>query len=130
MPNPSTMRLATNKLPRAAGDSEDAELSVSRAGGETDANIRRWVGQFEQAKNEQRRTKIVQGFKVSIVEVEGTYSGGMGAAAGAHANWALMGAIVETPSQPYFFKVTGPAATVHAGKKAFDAMIDSLAPSR
>ena len=127
MTNPNAMRLASHKVPRVAGDSDDAELSISRAGGETDANIQRWVGQFEGAGKEQRRTKTVQGFQVTFVEVEGTYSGGMGAANASHGSWALMAAIVETPPQPYFFKVTGPAATVHAARKAFDAMVDGIA---
>lgn len=126
MPNPSSMRLATNKVPRVAGDSEDAELSISRAGGETDANIQRWIGQFDGAGKEQRRTKMVQGFNVKFVEVEGTYAGGMGASNATHKNWALLGAIVETPPQSYFFKVTGPAATVHAARKAFGTMIDGI----
>src|SRR5207302_1911498 len=45
-PNPSTMRKATYKIPKAAGDAEDAELAVSSAGGGVDANIKRWEQQF------------------------------------------------------------------------------------
>lgn len=124
--NPNAMRLASHKVPRVAGDSDDAELSISRAGGDTGANIERWIGQFQGAGKEQRRTKTVQGFSVTLVEVAGTYSGGMGAANASHKNWVLMAAIVETPPQPYFFKVIGPAATVHAARKAFDAMVDGI----
>lgn len=51
----------------------------------------------------------------------------MGAATGAHAGWALLGAIVEAPEQPYFFKLTGPAATVHAARPAFEALLDTIA---
>ena len=128
MPNPNAMRLETHKVPRAAGDSEDAELSVSRAGGDTDANIKRWVGQFEDAANEQRHERTVHGVKVTIVEVEGTYGGGMGPQADAKKGWALLAAIAEGPGRPYFFKMTGPAATVHGARASFDAMLDAVAP--
>src|SRR6266542_1604659 len=45
--NPSAMRLATFKIPHAASDSEDPELSVTQVGGGVDANIDRWIGQFD-----------------------------------------------------------------------------------
>ena len=133
--NPSTMRIATYKVPHAAGDAEDAEVSVIRAGGTTDANIARWVGQFEDAGKDTRTTKTVRGIKITVVEVSGTYAGGgpmMGAATTApsgHPKWSLLGAVVETPDMPYFFKMTGPTATVRSARPAFDALLESITPS-
>jgi hypothetical protein len=49
-----------------------------------------------------------------------------GGAATSHPKWALLAAIAETSGTPYFFKLTGPLATVKAARPAFDAMIDSL----
>ncbi len=51
-PRPSTspMRVAEFVVPRAAGDPEDAETIVyffGGSGGSVDANIERWVGQFQ-----------------------------------------------------------------------------------
>jgi hypothetical protein len=37
----------------------------------------------------------------------------------------LLGAIVETPRGPWFFKMTGARATVEAARPAFDALLDS-----
>src|SRR6202521_2560460 len=63
----SPMRVAEFTLPRAAGDSEDAQLVVyyfGGRGGSVDANIQRWIGQIQQpggkpssaaAKKETRR---------------------------------------------------------------------------
>src|SRR5687767_6167407 len=48
--NPSAMRKATYKIPKVAGDPEDAELSVSTAGGTVEANVTRWEGQFTEKK--------------------------------------------------------------------------------
>jgi hypothetical protein len=129
VPNASSMRLATYRIPRARGDSEDGELSVTRAGGTTDANIARWIGQFDGSAKSAREERAVQGFKVSVVSVKGSFLGGgmMQAAPSApRPSWALLGAIVETPGSSYFFKLLGPAATVSAARAPFDAMIAGL----
>jgi hypothetical protein len=129
--NPTSMRLATYRVPRAAGDTEDAEVSVTRAGGTTDANIERWLNQFDDRGKDTRAKKDVRGLKVTLVEVSGTYLGGgmMNSPSIPHPGWALLGAVVEAPGTPYFVKVTGPAATVRSARAAFDALIDSLTPS-
>jgi len=126
MPNPSSMRLATYSVPRAAGDPADAEVSVTRAGGDTASNIERWAGQFEGAPAPTPKTHTVHGFEVTVVEIEGTYTNSMASSGKPQAGWALLAAIVKTPGMPYFFKMTGPAATVHAARTAFNAMIDGI----
>jgi hypothetical protein len=127
--NPSPMRKATYKIPRAAGDAEDAELSVSQAGGSVDMNVNRWSGQFEQKTPDVKRTqKKVGDLNVTIIEIHGTFTGsGMpgGPKAPAKEKYALLGAIVET-AQPTFFKMTGPDKTVAAARADFDKFIDSL----
>ena len=123
----SAMRLATYRVPAQKGDSEDADVSVIRAGGSTDANIDRWIHQFEGNPKQVRTQSTVAGFKVTTVEVTGSFMGGgmMGGSGDPKAkpNWALLGAIVETQGSPYFFKMTGPRATVSAARDAFMAML-------
>lgn len=123
VPNPSSMRLATYEIPGADGK---AELSVTQAGGSVDANAQRWVGQFDAAsqKSAKRTTKKIGGFDVTIVEVQGVYSGGMSGDGGA--NTALLGAIVASPGMPYFFKMTGPAKTVTGARAELDQLLASL----
>jgi hypothetical protein len=127
LPSTSKMRLATYRVPRAPGDTQDAELSVVQAGGSVDANAQRWVGQFdeESQKTAKRSTRKVGALDLTIVEVEGTYSG-MGESTSP--GWGLLGAIVAMPSLPCFFKLTGPAKTVAAARADFDAMMASLKP--
>jgi hypothetical protein len=129
VPNPSAMRLATFKIPHAAGDAEDAELSVTQVGGSVDSNIERWIGQFDAAgqKTAKKTTKTVKGWKVTFVEIEGSFSGGMGGG-GPQNGWGLEGAIVETPGMPHFFKMTGPAKTVKAARAELEGLIDTIAP--
>jgi hypothetical protein len=124
-PSPNAMRLATYRVPGGA------EVSVSRAGGEKEANIQRWVEQFDDVGHQGRVEKTVHGLRVVTVDIAGTYVGGamaMGAQAEAHPRWAMVGAIVEGPGLPYFFKMTGPAAGVRSSRPAFDLLIDSIAP--
>jgi len=129
-PNPSPMRLATYRVP-APGGAPDAEMSVARAGGTTEANIQRWLGQFDDAGPDERTEKTVRGLHVTTVEVTGTYLGagmGPGADSTPRPRWSLLAAIVETPGSPYFFKLVGPTATVHAARPAFDGLVGSCTP--
>jgi hypothetical protein len=131
LPNPSTMRLATYRIPRASGDTQDTDLSVVQAGGTADANIDRWLGQFDQAGKDTRTVKTVHGMKVTIVEVQGTYLGGGMMADNqptSNPGWALLAAIVETPGMPTFFKMVGPAKSVAAARPAFGALLASVTP--
>jgi hypothetical protein len=128
--NPSPMRLATYRIPRARGDVADAELSVTRAGGSAEANAERWIGQFDQAgqRMAQRSTRPVGSSEVAMVEVEGTYSGAMSKDGSPQPGWALLGAIVPMPGMPYFFKLTGPRRSVLAARSELGSLLDSLAP--
>lgn len=124
-PNASSMRLATYRVPGGA------EVAVSRAGGNTEANIQRWVGQFDPLGHEARAEKTSHGVHVVIVELTGTYIGGgmaMGAVAEARPDWAMVAAIAQGPGLPYFFKMTGPAAAVRAARGAFDRLVDTITP--
>jgi hypothetical protein len=132
VPNASTMRLATYRVPHAPGDAMDAELAITRAGGSADANAERWIHQFDEAgqKTANRTTRSVGLAEVAIVEVRGAYSGGMGKEGSPQPGWALIGAIVSSPGMPYFFKLTGPAKSVFAARGEFDALIGTLALRR
>lgn len=122
LPNPSTMRIATYRV------GTDAEMAVSQAGGAVDANVQRWIDQFgpDAKKNAKVTTKKVSGLDVTIVEVEGTFGGGMGPGSGGKEGWALLGAIVATPAMPHFFKLTGPAKTVKAARPELDELVGSI----
>ena len=128
VPNASSMRLASYKIPRVKGDSDDAELSVMQAGGSVDANIERWVGQFgEDGKRTLRRSKErIAGLDVILVQLQGTFSGGMAKDARPIPDAALLGAIVVTPGSAHFFKMTGPARTVLAANDELHQLVASL----
>ena len=128
------MRAATYSIPAEAGEAEGGECSVfyfgQGVGGDVESNINRWVSQFEQTDGPQKESKDVNGLKVTIVKIAGTYlapSGPMMMASGKKDNFRLLGAIVEGPQGSVFFKFTGPAKTVNAASAEFDALVQSLA---
>lgn len=127
------MRAATYTIPAAEGDSEPAECAVfyfgGQQGGSVDANINRWVGQFEASAPPARSEREVNGMKVTLVQVAGTFlapGGPMMQSQGKKDNYRLLGAIVEGPQGSVFFKLTGPAKTVGACEPEFNAMVSSL----
>lgn len=129
---PRPMRAATYLAPAAKGDSEGAECGVfyfgEGQGGGVDANIDRWVGQFEGGKAPVRKKERLGGFEVTLVEVEGTFASSMGGPMGPKTpkvGFKLLGAIVEGPKGNVFFKLTGPARTVEASRARFLEMLKS-----
>jgi hypothetical protein len=132
VPNPNSMRKATYKVPRTTGDTEDAELAVSQAGGDLDANITRWEGQFEGGPKAKKTDVTVDGLKVIVVEIEGAFLGaGMGGPAGGKkTGFKMLAAIAPGASASTFFKLVGPLKTVNAARVDFDGMVKSFKLSK
>ena len=98
-------------------------------GGDANANISRWIGQFE---NKDTLKPVVEaadikGHKVTRVRVEsGTFSSGMpGGPTTPQADYGLYGAIIQSKDGDVFVKLTGPAALVSAAAKNFEALVQS-----
>lgn len=130
---PRQMRVATYMVPPADGDAEGGECAVfyfgSGQGGDVDANIERWAGQFENATAPQRSSKTVNGLNVTLVQIAGTYlapAGPMMEATGKKENFRLLGAIVAAPEGFVFFKFTGPSATIAGAEAEFNQLVGSL----
>ena len=138
-PPSSSMRVAEYLLPGEAFKAADAGLAVfyfgRNQGGGLEANIERWYGQFTQpdggsTKEKSRRwEKEVSGLPVTLVDIKGTFnSGGMGGGQGPQAGFRMLGAIVQSPAGSFFFKLTGPEATVEGWAASFDQYLDSIQP--
>lgn len=134
VPKESAMRKATYAVPKAEGDPEDAELAVfyfgPNSGGGIEPNMKRWVGQFSDIKDEDvhRSERNTGGHAQHLVEVKsGTFASGMpGAPSVQKKDYGLLAAIVETSSGHYFFKMTGPAKTVEKARPDFLALLDGI----
>ncbi len=129
------MRAATYDVPAAAGDTEGAECAVfffgAGQGGGVQANIDRWLGQFQEkpATAPVGKKQTIGGMSVTTIEHGGTYLAGGGPMQPSKTpktGYQLVGTIVEAPEGNVFFKLTGPAKTVKAARAAFDKMLSSL----
>jgi hypothetical protein len=134
----SSMRVAQFALPRAAGDAQDAELVVyyfGGSGGTVEANIERWVGQMRQPDGRpssvvaKRQSRTVNGLKVTVVDVPGTYVAEMTPGSPQRhnsPNFHLRAAVIETSNGPYFIKLTGPVKTIAAAEKQIEQFLASV----
>lgn len=125
----SGMRYMSYQIPPAEGDKEIAELNVFILGGDIESNIQRWVDEFSNfdPKTLSRSDRVVNDMTQAVVEIpKGTFNGGMGSGGPAD-DFGLLGAIVVTPeNSTYFFKMTGPSATVAAARAPFYQLLDSV----
>jgi hypothetical protein len=133
LPRKSPMRVATYSIPQVKGDSEAGELAVfyfgPGQGGAVDGNVERWASQFGKKLSEvERSNREVNGLKQHVVEIpKGDYSSDMmGRGGDKKKDYAMLAAIVQSPSGSYFFKLTGPEKSVTAERKAFFEMLDSV----
>jgi hypothetical protein len=139
-PPSSSMRIAEFSLARAAGDKEDASVTVfffgASQGGNVQANIDRWVGQMAQPDG-QPSSKVAKtttaptasGLKLSIVDVSGTYVAEVAPGSAERFNkpgFRQIAVFVATPGGPYFVKCLGPSATIAKWHDSVQAFLRSV----
>jgi hypothetical protein len=125
----SGFTLAEFSLPRTEGDSADARLTVTLAGGSVEANVERWRQQFgEKPERESKQELKIDGVPVTVLDLAGTYSGqAMGMASPPEKTGIrMLGAIFPVGGQLGFVKCTGPERTVTAHADEFHAFLQSL----
>jgi hypothetical protein len=127
----SSMRMAQATIPGSGGPGELGVFFFGPGqGGSAEANLQRWSGQFEGGAAPQRGSFTAHGFKVTWIDVAGTMEPvtmGMGPRS-AQSGYRLLGGVVEGTGGPWFFKATGPDATLGPQREAFLAMLRSVRP--
>jgi gluconolactonase len=91
-----------------------------------DANIERWVGQFEE---DGRKVRVLAGEssqgKYTLVDLSGAYNKPIGPPfarkSKRQAGWRVLNVMLETDRGPYFIKLDGPAKTIAAVETEFRA---------
>jgi len=130
----SPMRRAQYRIQGPAGAAECAVFYFGPGqGGDAEANAARWASQFQSsgggpAGEVKRSTVRVGDISVLMVQVAGTYVGGMGGGPTGpeQPNHMLLGAIAQGPDANWFFRLIGPRGTVEAQRPAFEQMIQSI----
>jgi hypothetical protein len=124
----SGMRLAQAVVPGPAGPGELAVFHFGAGqGGGVEANFERWLGQIEllAGSTPERGELAAAGFKVSWIDARGTLlPSAMGSGPTTpQPGFRLLGAVVEGEGGPWFFKVTGPEATLAPEREAFFGLL-------
>lgn len=130
----SSMRRAQYAIEGAAGRAECVVFYFGPGqGGDAPSNVERWAGQFRGPDggpvSPETRELALEAGTALLVEIKGSYDGGGpmgGTTAEPRPGSMLLGAIVPGPDANWFFKLTGPEATVIAARADFEAMIASV----
>jgi hypothetical protein len=127
--NASAMRKATLTIEAKGADKPMEAVFYyfgGGQGGDVDANIQRWIGQFQSTNDVKREDVEIEGVKVTLVKATGTYmDGAMFGEKTARENWALLGAIVPGKEAPVFIKLTGPKDAALSTYDTFKALATS-----
>jgi hypothetical protein len=96
-------------------------------GGDTEANITRWLGQFEGTPTSKREELTAGSKKIALVIADGTYLDGppFGGTKTPRPDYTLLGSIVPAGDANVFIKLTGPKADVAKAMEAFKALSTS-----
>jgi len=131
----SSSRLAQFVVP-GPDSANSAEIVVysfgSTPGGNVEANLTRWRGQFSTPDGSPVPEKVTRdssgAFPITIAEYRGTYRRGIGngSADSVRTGQALISAIVETPKGALFMQLFGPAARVLAERDVFVRFVKDL----
>jgi hypothetical protein len=132
-PPASSMRTAQALIPGPGGVAEMVVFYFGPGGGGgTEANLERWIGQMQVAEGiePERGSFEVGDLQVTHVTVHGILlPSNMGTGpTEPQPNSMLLGAVVEGPGGPWFFKVTGPAATLEGERDTFLDMLKTVQP--
>jgi len=140
----NNMRVYQATLPKAEGDTEDAELVVfffgEGGGGGVKANIDRWKTSIKppEGKKIDDVSKVtemkVNGDKVTLTYLdiaEGMYLSkkqpfNPNSPTVEKDGFRMLGVVIECDKGPYFVRVTGPKKTVEKHKKAFDEWVKGI----
>jgi hypothetical protein len=126
----SPMRKAQLSVPGGEGNAP-ADVTFfhfgAGQGGTVQANVDRWFKQFSGGDTD-ARTEQVGKRKVTFVKASGTFSSGMpGGPTTPLKDYALRGAILESPAGDVYVKMTGPQSVVKQSEQAFEKMVRDAA---
>jgi hypothetical protein len=125
----SSFRKAQFSIPAAEGDKEPAELVVFSFGGETggvDANVQRWINQFEEKDRAVKSTTgEIAGGSYVFVDIAGTYNMPIGPPiqrqSKAVPGSRVLNVMLTANGEVYFLKLAGLDKTVAAQADALRA---------
>jgi hypothetical protein len=134
----SRMRLAQFRLPRAKGDSADAEVTIFKGfGGTARQNVDRWKQQFlaPKGKSIDDVSKVseikIGGHEATYLDIHGTYLYkerpiDPASKTEKRPDYRMLAVHFEGPENNYHVRLVGPAKTVEQYKKGFDGWLKAF----
>lgn len=124
----NTMRMAQFRLPRAEGDSDDAELALfvfPGGSGTVEQNLKRQEAKFEITGKPEVREINIGGVKGTYQDIKGTFLKKFppfapDAKITRISDYRQLYVIFETGGKQYYMTLLGPAKTVEKHKAAFE----------
>jgi hypothetical protein len=120
------MRKAQLRAPGKDGAADVVFFYFGPGGaGGVQANVDRWIGQFQKVEGKKTESKKIGGTPVTFVEASGTFL--VGPPFGQKvpkAGYALRGAIIGAKGGAIFIKMTGPKKTVDKATADFMKMTE------
>jgi hypothetical protein len=122
-------------VPAVEGDTNDGRVTMMGAGGSIEANVNRWIGQFQQpdGSSTKKKTTIkklsIDGQTVHFIDIPGTYRDQRGpfAPPTIRKDYRMLAIIIPTEKHgQYFVKFYGPKKTVAANEAGFDKLVKSI----
>jgi hypothetical protein len=133
---PSSSSRLAQFIIASAGGSDTAEVVVfffgSAQGGNVEANLARWRGQFSTADGSPVPETVTRdssgAFPLTLAEFRGMYRRGIGAgsADSVKAGQTLIASIVETPKGTLFIQMFGPTVRVALSRDEFIRFVKEL----
>ena len=123
----SSMRLAEYKVETSSGFYN--VIVFKNIGGNEDQNINRWFDQFSGDKipelEERSESMDIRGSQLTFVQTSGSFNGGMGQSE--PTDFAgLMGFIINSNNDVYYFKAVADAKIILEGKRDFVQTVLSM----
>ncbi|MBL8850895.1 MAG: hypothetical protein JNG89_14550 [Planctomycetaceae bacterium] len=103
---------------------DDVKLTLSTISGGVDANIERWIGQFQLPEGTlpDSETLEVDGIPVTLIELSGEFQG-MGQEP--QSGWGMLGAAYAGAPRDFYIKLTGPSAAIAELREEFRTFVTS-----
>lgn len=132
VPTTSQLRFKQFTVPKVGDDKLDGELIIfffgTGSGGGVSANLTRWKGMFENAKDKVDEFKVGE-VKVTYLDIGGTYlykPMPMAPKAEPRPSHRMLAVVFESPKGPYYIRFVGPEKTITENKKGFDEWLKNF----
>jgi len=115
---------ASFKIPQAGND---VKLTLSSVGGGVDANLKRWVGQFQLPPGENPLQKSIRVDKIDAIwlDLRGTFDSGPALNSQAESGMRMIGVAIPRSPRDFYLKLTGPREQLLNAEKEFRDFIKS-----